>query len=146
MSEMGHDRTHAPQQRAYPFDNLIGAREQRRGISMVSAFAVLRLMTSSNLVGWITAAGLFALENPTGADAGLAISVGNAGPAAHQANGIERARASPREMNRPHRGGSEPAGSGRARHAVGEAASDSIRRAEQTRSSSLMLAHPGNFH
>src|SRR5262245_63833661 len=40
--------------RAVLFDHLISAGEQRRGTSRPSAFAVLRLMTSSYLVGACT--------------------------------------------------------------------------------------------
>src|SRR5262249_60795396 len=58
------------------------------GTSMPSALAVLRLMTSSNLV-----AGLGASENLTGVDADLTIGIGEAGPGAHQA--------SPRGQGRP---------------------------------------------
>jgi hypothetical protein len=39
---------------AASFDHLVGAGEQRRRISIPSALAVLRLMTSSNLVGCST--------------------------------------------------------------------------------------------
>jgi hypothetical protein len=47
---MRQERTHAPQQTASLFDDLVGAGEKRIGASSPSAFAVLRLMTSSNLV------------------------------------------------------------------------------------------------
>ena len=57
------------------------------GTSRPSAFAVLRLITNSNLrrlhygqVGW-----LFALENPTGVDSDLAICVREVVSIAHQA-------------------------------------------------------------
>jgi hypothetical protein len=45
-----HKRTHAPQQTVALFDNIVSAREQRRGANP-NAFAVLRLITSSNPAG-----------------------------------------------------------------------------------------------
>ena len=53
--------------------------------------AVLRLITSSNLVGCMhrQVGRLLALEDAAGIDAGLAIRIGEAGAVAHQAAGLD---------------------------------------------------------
>ena len=53
MSASCQERTHAPQQKDI-FDHFVGAGEQLSGMSRPSALAVLRLITSSYLVGACT--------------------------------------------------------------------------------------------
>ena len=64
------------------------------GTSRPSALAVLRLMTSSNLVGCMhrQVGRLLALEDAADIDAGLTIAVGDAGSVAHQAAGPANSR------------------------------------------------------
>jgi hypothetical protein len=58
-----------------------------KGTVSPSALAVLRLMTSSNFVGWRTgrSAGLAPLRTTADVHSGLAIGIRNAGAIAHQA-------------------------------------------------------------
>ena len=59
------------------FDHLVGAGEQRGGTSRPSALAVLRLITSSNLVGCLNrqVGGLLALKDAVDVAAGMPILI-----------------------------------------------------------------------
>jgi hypothetical protein len=71
------------------FDHLVGKREQLVGDDQ--SFAVLRLMTNSNLVGCSTGkSDGFSPEDPSDVDADLAVRVRHAGSIANQPRQLQR--------------------------------------------------------